>query len=97
MPSKHGGSWTVPFRVRRLGVEQVAQRLLLEGRELPLLDQVRDEPVRRGYLDALKAMYVLTVISLLVAVIAARYRGAFCFGFAVFGWGYFLIGIAPWS
>jgi hypothetical protein len=47
------------------------------------------------------AVYTLTVALLLVAVVAARYRrgdeAAFWFGFAVFGWGYFLLGLGPWT
>src|SRR4051794_26146795 len=35
--------------------------------------------------------YTLVVFALLVATIAARYRGPFWFGFAVVGWGYFLV------
>jgi hypothetical protein len=46
---------------------------------------------------ALMGLYTFTFLALLLAVVAARCRGAFWFGFAVFGWGYFLIGIAPWS
>jgi hypothetical protein len=41
--------------------------------------------------------YTLTFGMLLAAVLAARYRGAFWFGFAVFGWGYFLVGHGAWS
>jgi hypothetical protein len=47
------------------------------------------------------ALYGVTIFALLMATVAARYRpathGAFWFGFAVFGWGYFLIGISPWT
>ncbi len=46
-------------------------------------------------------VYTVTVVFLLFAVLTARYRrgvwGAFWFGFAVFGWGYFLLAIGPWS
>jgi hypothetical protein len=41
--------------------------------------------------------YTLTVCVLLAAAIMARYRGAFWYGFAVAGWGYFLLGSAAWS
>jgi hypothetical protein len=48
----------------------------------------------------LSALYTFTMVLLLVAVIAARYRRgnekAFWFGFAVFGWGFFLLGYGPW-
>jgi hypothetical protein len=46
------------------------------------------------------AVYTFSVVLLLWAVIAARYRrgreGAFWFGFAVFGWGFFLLGSGSW-
>jgi hypothetical protein len=46
------------------------------------------------------AVYTFSVVLLLWAVIAARYRrgqeGAFWFGFAVFGWGFFLLGTGSW-
>lgn len=41
--------------------------------------------------------YSLTVAALLLAAVAARYRGSFWYGFAVVGWGYFLIGLGPWA
>jgi hypothetical protein len=48
----------------------------------------------------LSAFYTLTVALLLWAVLAARYRRgtsrAFWFGFAVFGWGMFLLGHNAW-
>jgi MFS family permease len=48
----------------------------------------------------LSALYTFTTVLLLVAVIAARFRRgnekAFWFGFAVFGWGLFLLGYGPW-
>ena len=47
------------------------------------------------------AIYSLTALLLLFAVIAAKYRRgdarAFWFGFAVFGWGYLLLALGPWS
>jgi hypothetical protein len=36
-------------------------------------------------------------MALLTATVLARYRGAFWYGFAVFGWGYFLLGLGPWG
>jgi hypothetical protein len=46
------------------------------------------------------AVYTFTVVLLLVTVIVARFRRgdekAFWFGFAVFGWGFFLLGFGPW-
>jgi len=49
----------------------------------------------------LRASYAVTLLALLLATVAARHRpggeGAFWFGFAVFGWGYYLIGIGPWT
>ena len=57
--------------------------------------------LRSGSFAWFRACYALTLLALLVAIIGARYRpggkGAFWFGFAVFGWGYFLIGIGPWT
>ena len=48
----------------------------------------------------LSALYTVTTVLLLLAVVAARFgRGsgkAFWFGFAVFGWGFFLLGYGPW-
>jgi hypothetical protein len=44
-----------------------------------------------------RGAYTLTVCVLLAATIMARYRGAFWYGFAVAGWGYFLLGSATWS
>ena len=48
----------------------------------------------------LSAFYTMTVALLLGAVVAARYRRgtgrAFWFGFAVFGWGGFLLTSNPW-
>ncbi len=45
--------------------------------------------------------YTMTVALLLAAVVMARYRRgasrAFWFGFAVFGWGMFLLGTNPWE
>ena len=46
------------------------------------------------------ALYTFTAFLLLTAVLAARlrrgYERAFWFGFAVFGWGFFLLGYRPW-
>jgi hypothetical protein len=45
-----------------------------------------------------KASYALTLASLFFAVLSARFRGgAFWFGFALFGWGYFLLGLGPFE
>lgn len=47
------------------------------------------------------AIYTLTVVLLLLATLAARYRrgrsGAFWFGFALFGWAYLCLVLGPWS
>jgi hypothetical protein len=55
--------------------------------------------IRSGSYTSLKVVYTATILMLLVAVIAARYRpaaeGAFWFGFAVFGWGYLLFAFVP--
>lgn len=57
--------------------------------------------LRSGSLAWFRALYAVTLLALLFVILAARYRpvreGAFWFGFAVFGWGYFLIGIGPWT
>ncbi len=46
------------------------------------------------------SFYTFTTIVLLSAVIAARFRRgnekAFWFGFAVFGWCFFVVGLGPW-
>ena len=46
------------------------------------------------------ALYTFAMVLLLVAVIAARFRRgnekAFWFGFAVFGWAFFVVGLGPW-
>jgi hypothetical protein len=48
----------------------------------------------------LSALYTFTTVLLLAAVIAARFRRgdekAFWFGFAVFGCGFFVMGLGPW-
>lgn len=47
------------------------------------------------------AIYTLTVVLLLLAILAARFRradaGAFWFGFALFGWAFLLLTLGPWS
>ena len=57
--------------------------------------------LRSGSFVWFRVSYAVTLLALLLAIIAARYRpggeGAFWFGYAVFGWGYFLIGIGPWT
>ncbi len=46
------------------------------------------------------ALYTFTAVLLLAALVAARFRRgnekAFWFGFAVFGWGFFILGLGPW-
>lgn len=48
----------------------------------------------------LRTVYAVTVMLLLFAILAAFLRPqrerAFWLGFAVFGWGYALVGISPW-
>jgi hypothetical protein len=39
-----------------------------------------------------RTAYTLTVLILFAAAIAARYRGPFWYGFALVGWGYFVLG-----
>jgi hypothetical protein len=57
--------------------------------------------LRSGSFVWFRVSYAVTFLALLLAIIAARYlpggEGAFWLGFAVFGWGYFLIGIGPWT
>ena len=52
--------------------------------------------LRSGSNDWFKVIYTSTFFSLVYAAIAARYRGAFWFGFAVAGWAYFIVGFGPW-
>lgn len=52
--------------------------------------------MRSGSDPWFRLIYSLAALALLIATIFARYRGAFCYGFAVFGWGYFLLGLGPW-
>jgi hypothetical protein len=52
--------------------------------------------LRSGSNDWFKLIYTLTFITLVYAAIAAKYRGAFWYGFAVAGWAYFIIGFGPW-
>ncbi len=46
------------------------------------------------------ALYTFTAVLLLAALVAARFRRgnekAFWFGFAVFGWGFFILGLGTW-
>jgi hypothetical protein len=49
--------------------------------------------MRSGSDPWFRAVYTMTVVVLLAAAIAARSRGAFWFGFASVGWGYFLLGL----
>ena len=44
----------------------------------------------------LRISWTLTASVLLAALILARYRGAFWYGFAAVGWGYFLLGSVAW-
>src|SRR5690242_1687401 len=55
--------------------------------------------IRSGSYTSLRTVYSATILMLLETAVAARYRpaaeGAFWFGFAVFGWGYFLFAFVP--
>jgi hypothetical protein len=53
--------------------------------------------LRSGSNDSFKSFYTLTFTTLLYAAIAARYRGAFWYGFAIVGWAFFLVGFGPWA
>ena len=75
---------------KRLSIRGVMTLILLFG--------LGSAAIRAGSFTWLRVIYTLTVVGLLLAVLAAKYsRDAFWFGFAVFGWGYFLIGIGPWT
>jgi hypothetical protein len=50
---------------------------------------------RSGTDYSFKVVYTATVFGLIVAAVAARYRGPFWYGFAIAGWAYFLIGFNP--
>ena len=52
--------------------------------------------LRSGSNDWFKLIYTMTFVALVFAAIAARYRDAFWYGFAVAGWAYFVIGFGPW-
>jgi hypothetical protein len=52
--------------------------------------------LRSGSNDWFKSIYTLTFVTLVFSAIAARYRGAFWYGFAVAGWAYFIVGFGPW-
>jgi hypothetical protein len=52
--------------------------------------------LRSGSNDWFKSSYSLTFLMLVYAAIAARYRGAFWYGFAIAGWAYFVVGFGPW-
>ena len=52
--------------------------------------------LRSGSNDWFKLIYTLTFITLIYSAIAARYRGAFLYGFAVAGWAYFIVAFGPW-
>jgi hypothetical protein len=52
--------------------------------------------IRSGSDLWLRVIYSLVAMALLTATVLARYRSAFWYGFAVFGWGYFLLGLGPW-
>ncbi len=52
--------------------------------------------LRSGSNDWFKSIYTATFVVLVFSAIAARYRGPFCYGFAVAGWAYFVIGFGPW-
>jgi hypothetical protein len=48
----------------------------------------------------LQVIYTATVVALLLSILLAKYSRSdspFYIGFAVFGWGYFLLAIGPWT
>src|SRR5262245_1687641 len=53
--------------------------------------------LRSGATIWFQSIYTLTFVILLFAAIAARYRGAFWYGFAIVGWAYFVLGFGPWN
>lgn len=56
---------------------------------------------RSGSFFWFSVTYGITIFALLLAIVASRYdhrnRKPQWFGFVVFGWGYFLFGISPWT
>jgi hypothetical protein len=52
--------------------------------------------LRSGSNDWCKLIYSFTFVTLVYAAIAARYRSAFWYGFAVAGWAYFIVAFGPW-
>lgn len=52
--------------------------------------------LRTGTVFWYQTTYTIVLLVLLTAVLAARAWGCFWFGFAVFGWGYFLLSAGPW-
>ena len=80
----------------------------MKSLQLPILALILIVPACAIALTALRtasdlwygAFYTFTAVLLLFAVIAARFRRgnekAFWFGFAVFGWAFFVLGLGPW-
>jgi hypothetical protein len=52
--------------------------------------------LRSGTTVWMRTIYTATFVALIFATIAAKYRGAFWYGFSVAGWAYFLLAIDPW-
>jgi hypothetical protein len=53
---------------------------------------------RSGSVFGFKLLYTLTLLTLSFAALAARYFGGDRWlGFALFGWGYFLLGLGPFE
>jgi hypothetical protein len=74
----------------RISVRTLMALVILLGLELAAL--------RSCSVFWFKTSYSLTLASLFVAILAARFRdGTFWFGFALFGWGYFLLGLGPFE
>jgi hypothetical protein len=51
--------------------------------------------LRAGTTIWMRSIYTTTFLALIYAAIAAKYRGAFWYGFSVAGWAYFLLAIDP--
>ena len=53
--------------------------------------------LRSGTAMWMRSIYTGTFLTLVYAALAAKYRGAFWYGFSVAGWAYLVLGISPWG
>src|SRR4051812_30689148 len=61
-----------------------------------LVSAVLSAALRSGSEQWFRTIYTITAVSLVLATLAARFRGEFWFGFALFGWSHYLLGFGPW-